>query len=144
MKQDYNKSDFGFGAVVGNDFTSYPFNAMKYDYNASIPNLTGSNGLTIDSEIINNSLIDCDHIQRIKKDIKLLANDTNIFPVMRAKAFIDRKNYQLITIGFDPEMAKEQVQKLGLETWGWISESNDRAIPDAWEEIELDLSTNNL
>jgi hypothetical protein len=63
---------------------------------------------------------------------------------MRAKAFIDRKNYQLITIGFDPEMAKEQVQKLGLETWGWISESNDRAIPDAWEEIELDLSTTNL
>jgi hypothetical protein len=41
-------------------------------------------------------------------------------------------------------MAKEQVQKLGLETWGWISESNDRAIPDAWEEIELDLSTTNL
>jgi hypothetical protein len=77
MKQDYNKSDFGFGAVVGNDFTSYPFNAMKYDYNASIPNLIGSNGLTIDSEIINNSLIDCDHIQRIKKDVELLANDTS-------------------------------------------------------------------
>ena len=77
MKYHYSASDFGFGAVVGNDFTSYPFNAMKYDYNASIPNLIGSNGLTIDSEIINNSLIDCDHIQRIKKDVELLANDTS-------------------------------------------------------------------
>ena len=81
MKQDYNESDFGPDEVVevavGNDFTSYTFNAMKYDYNALIPNFTGSNGLTIDSEIINNSLIDCDHIQRIKKDVELLANDTS-------------------------------------------------------------------
>jgi hypothetical protein len=81
MKKDYNEPNVGpdevVEVVVGNDFTSYPFNAMKYDYNASIPNLIGSNGLTIDSEIINNSLIDCDHIQRIKKDVELLANDTS-------------------------------------------------------------------
>jgi hypothetical protein len=54
---------------------------MKYHYGASDfgPDevVVGSNGLTIDSEIINNSLIDCDHIQRIKKDIELLANDTS-------------------------------------------------------------------
>jgi uncharacterized membrane protein (DUF106 family) len=78
MKYHYSASDFGPNeVVVGNDFTSYPFNAMKYDYNAAIPNPIGSNGLTIDSEIINNSLIDCDHIQRIKKDVELLANDTS-------------------------------------------------------------------
>jgi hypothetical protein len=63
---------------------------------------------------------------------------------MKTKAFIHRADSQLITIGYDPEMAEKQVKKLGIETWGWISESNNRAIPDAWEEIELDLSTNSL
>jgi hypothetical protein len=92
MKQDYNKSDFGFGSVVGNDFTSYPFNAMKYDYNAAVPNLIGSNGLTINSEIINNSLIDCEHIQRIKKDIELLANDTSKdLNVMQAEIYTNQQ-----------------------------------------------------
>lgn len=61
---------------------------------------------------------------------------------MKTKAFIHRGDSQLITIGFDPEMAEKQVKKLGLETWGWITESETRAIPEVWEEIELDLSAN--
>ena len=52
------------------------------------------------------------------------------------KAFIDRNNSELITIGFHPEFAREQMNLLGLIRWAWI-EKDDRAIPDAWEEIEL-------
>jgi hypothetical protein len=52
------------------------------------------------------------------------------------KAFIDHKSSELITVGFDPEFAREQMNLLGLERWAWI-EDNDRAIPDSWEEIEL-------
>jgi hypothetical protein len=120
MKQDYNKSDFGFGAVVGNDFTSYPFNAMKYDYNASIPNLTGSNGLTIDSEIINNSLIDCDHIQRIKKDIKLLANDTS----KDLNALQSELNYISAKIYKNKAIADEQIEKLQKELQEFKKDTN--------------------
>ena len=63
---------------------------------------------------------------------------------MKTKAFINRADATLITIGFDPEMAEKQVKKLGLEAWGWISKSETTAIPEAWEAIELDLSTINL
>jgi hypothetical protein len=111
MKQDYNKSDFGFGAVVGNDFTSYPFNAMKYDYNAAIPNPIGSNGLTIDSEIINNSLIDCDHIQHIKKDIELLANDTS----KDLNALQSELHYISAEIYGNKAIAEERMEKLQKE-----------------------------
>jgi hypothetical protein len=52
------------------------------------------------------------------------------------KAYIDRKANELVTVGFDPEFAREQMNLLGLERWGWIRD-NDRAIPDSWEEIEL-------
>jgi hypothetical protein len=121
MKQDYNKSDFGFGAAVGNDFTSYPFNAMKYDYNASIPNLTGSNGLTIDSEIINNSLIDCDHIQRIKKDIKLLANDTS----KDLNALQSELNYISAKIYKNKAIADEQIKKLQKELEAFKKATNE-------------------
>ena len=120
MKQDYNKSDFGFGAVVGNDFTSYPFNAMKYDYNASIPNPTGSNGLTIDSEIINNSLIDCDHIQRIKKDIKLLANDTS----KDLNALQSELNYISAKIYKNKAIAGEKIEKLQKELQEFKKDTN--------------------
>ncbi len=51
-------------------------------------------------------------------------------------AYIDRKISELITIGFHPEIAREQTNLLGLERWAWI-EDNNRAIPDDWEEIEL-------
>jgi hypothetical protein len=111
MKQDYNKSDFGFGAAVGNDFTSYPFNAMKYDYNAAVPNPIGSNGLTIDSEIINNSLIDCEHIQRIKKDIELLANDTS----KDLNALQSELHYISAEIYGNKAIAEERMEKLQKE-----------------------------
>ena len=121
MKQDYNKSDFGFGAAVGNDFTSYPFNAMKYDYNASIPNLTGSNGLTIDSEIINNSLIDCDHIQRIKKDVELLANDTG----RDLKALQSELYYISAEIYGNRATTEEQIKKLQKELQEFKKATNE-------------------
>jgi hypothetical protein len=120
MKQDYNKSDFGFGAAVGNDFTSYPFNAMKYDYNASIPNLTGSNGLIIDSEIINNSLIDCDHIQHIKKDIELLANDTS----KDLNALQSELNYISAKIYKNKAIADEKIEKLQKELQEFKKDTN--------------------
>ncbi len=145
MKQDYNKSDFGFGAVVGNDFTSYPFNAMKYDYNAAVPNPIGSNGLTIDSEIINNSLIDCDHIQRIKKDIELLANDTSKdLNVMQAEIYTNKEtvfklkedadvfvnalrselNYISAKIYKNKAIADEQINKLQKELQEFKKDTN--------------------
>jgi|688.fasta_scaffold00081_143 hypothetical protein len=52
------------------------------------------------------------------------------------KAFIDRKNNELITIGFDPEWAAEKVKEQGLDRWGWIDD-NDRDIPASWEAVEL-------
>jgi hypothetical protein len=52
------------------------------------------------------------------------------------KAYVDRKADELVTIGFDPEFAREQVNLLGLKGWAWI-EDDGRAIPDSWEEIEL-------
>lgn len=52
------------------------------------------------------------------------------------KAYIDRKTSELITIGWMPEFAREQVTALGLTGWGWIDD-NGRAIPASWEEVEL-------
>jgi hypothetical protein len=52
------------------------------------------------------------------------------------KAFIDRKNNELITIGFDPEWAAEKVKEQGLDRWGWIDD-NGRNIPASWEAVEL-------
>ena len=52
------------------------------------------------------------------------------------KAYIDRDLAELITVGYDPEFAREQMNLLGLKNWGWI-EDNGRAIPDSWEEIIL-------
>lgn len=138
MKQDYNKSDFGFGAVVGNDFTSYPFNAMKYDYNASIPISIGSNSLTIDSEIINNGLIDCDHIQRIKKDIELLANDTSKdLNVMQAEIYTNQQfvyklkqdvdvfvNALQTEININKAIADEKIEKLQKELQEFKKDTN--------------------
>jgi hypothetical protein len=121
MKQDYNKSDFGFGAVVGNDFTSYPFNAMKYDYNASDINPIGTNGLTIDSEIINNSLIDCDHIQRIKKDIELLANDTS----KDLNALQSELNYISAKIYKNRAIAEERIEKIQKELQEFKKATNE-------------------
>jgi uncharacterized membrane protein (DUF106 family) len=120
MKQDYNELDFGFGAVVGNDFTSYPFNAMKYDYNASIPNLTESNSLTIDSEIINNSLIDCDHIQRIKKDVELLANDTSKY----LNALQSDLNLLQSEIKIIKAITEEKIEKLQKELQEFKKDTN--------------------
>ena len=53
------------------------------------------------------------------------------------KAYIDRKASELVTIGFHPDFAREQTNLLGLKTWVWIEDDGCRAIPDAWEEIEL-------
>ena len=53
------------------------------------------------------------------------------------KAYIDRKSSELIITGFYPEFAREQMNFLGLERWGWIEDDGCRAIPDSWEEIEL-------
>jgi len=52
------------------------------------------------------------------------------------KAFIDRTSEELITIGFMPEVAIRLVEQLNLKGWGWI-DSNDRAIPEGWEVIEV-------
>lgn len=52
------------------------------------------------------------------------------------KAYIDTKNNELVTIGFDPEWAAEKVKEQGLDGWGWI-DGNDRDIPTSWEEVEL-------
>lgn len=51
---------------------------MKYHYSASDFDPIGSDALTINSESINDSLIDCDHIQRIKKDINTLQDQINV------------------------------------------------------------------
>lgn len=53
------------------------------------------------------------------------------------KAYIDHKSSELIIAGFHPEFAREQMNLLGLERWGWIEDDGCRAIPDSWEEIEL-------
>ena len=55
---------------------------------------------------------------------------------MTKKAYIDHENENLVTIGFDPEWAREQTLALELKSWGWIDE-NDRDIPDSWEVVEL-------
>lgn len=52
------------------------------------------------------------------------------------KAYIDRINSELIVIGWNPNWAREQMLALGLKSWAWI-DSDDRAIPDSWETIEL-------
>jgi hypothetical protein len=54
------------------------------------------------------------------------------------KAYIDSKNSELITIGFDPDFARKHMIALGLERWAWIDEKDDRAIPDCWETINLE------
>lgn len=38
------------------------------------------------------------------------------------KAFIDEENYTLITIGYNPKLAKEAVDALGLLSWVWADE----------------------
>jgi hypothetical protein len=53
------------------------------------------------------------------------------------KAYIDRPADELVTVGFDPEFAREQMIRLGLKGWAWIEDDGCRAIPDSWEEIEL-------
>jgi hypothetical protein len=53
------------------------------------------------------------------------------------KAFIDREQSELITIGYNPELARLNVVALGLFGWAWVGD--DRAIPAGWEEIELPI-----
>lgn len=53
------------------------------------------------------------------------------------KAYIDVSTAQLITIGFQPDLARELMLMFGLKTWAWIDE-NDRAIPVSWEPIWVD------
>jgi hypothetical protein len=53
------------------------------------------------------------------------------------KAYIDREADELVTIGFDPKFAREQVILLGLNGWSWIEDDGCRAIPKSWEEIGL-------
>jgi predicted RNase H-like nuclease (RuvC/YqgF family) len=81
---------------------------MKYDYSASDFNPIGLNGLTINSESINDSLIDCDHIQRIKKDIELLANDTS----KDLNALQSELNYISAKIYKNRAIAEERIEKL--------------------------------
>jgi hypothetical protein len=88
---------------------------MKYHYSASDfgPDevVVGSNGLRIDSEIINNSLIDCDHIQHIKKDIELLANDTS----KDLNALQSELHYISAEIYGNKAIAEERIEKLQKE-----------------------------
>jgi len=56
---------------------------------------------------------------------------------MSMKAYIDRKNSELITIGFDPDFAHRHMIALGLERWAWIDKKDDRAIPDCWETVNI-------
>lgn len=53
------------------------------------------------------------------------------------KAYIDVGTAQLITIGFQPDLARELMLMFGLKSWAWIDE-NDRAIPVSWEPIWAD------
>jgi hypothetical protein len=55
------------------------------------------------------------------------------------KAYIDEAQQALITIGWHPEWATEQCQKLELKTWGWIDEKDDRANPDSWTTVYLEI-----
>jgi hypothetical protein len=54
------------------------------------------------------------------------------------KAYIDRKNSELITVGFNPELARKHMLALGLESWAWIAEADDRANPESWEIVKLE------
>jgi hypothetical protein len=54
------------------------------------------------------------------------------------KAYIDRKNSELITVGFNPELARKYMLALGLENWGWIDESGDWRLPESWEIVKLE------
>jgi hypothetical protein len=56
------------------------------------------------------------------------------------KAYIDHKNSELITVGFNPELARKHMIALGLESWAWIAESDDRANPESWEIVKLEES----
>lgn len=53
------------------------------------------------------------------------------------KAFIDREQSELITIGYNPELARLNMVELGLIGWAWVGD--DRATPSGWEEIELPI-----
>jgi hypothetical protein len=53
------------------------------------------------------------------------------------KAYIDVGNAQLVTIGFQPDLARELMLLFGLNDWGWVDESN-RAIPASWELVWVD------
>jgi hypothetical protein len=53
------------------------------------------------------------------------------------KAFIDREQSELITIGYNPELARLNMVELGLIGWAWVGD--DRATPAGWEEIELPI-----
>jgi hypothetical protein len=53
------------------------------------------------------------------------------------KAYIDKAAQELITIGWHPEWAADQCQKLGLKRWGWIDEKDDRPIPNSWTTVYL-------
>jgi hypothetical protein len=58
------------------------------------------------------------------------------------KAYIDRKNSELITVGFNPELARKYMLALGLENWGWIDELDDNTLchrfPESWEIVKLE------
>jgi hypothetical protein len=54
------------------------------------------------------------------------------------KAYIDRKNSELVTVGFNPELALKYMIALDLENWSWIAEADDWGNPESWEIIELE------
>ena len=71
---------------------------------------------------------------------------------MKYRAFIDRKDHELVIVGFAPEpftaesfkeWAGRKANELKMSDWGWISGDGtngktDRAIPFQWEEVWLD------
>ena len=54
------------------------------------------------------------------------------------KAYIDRKNSELITVGFNPELARKHMLALGLENWSWIAEADDWGNPELWVIVKLE------
>jgi hypothetical protein len=55
------------------------------------------------------------------------------------KFYIDVGNAELITLGYEPEIAREMMNRFGLRAWSWV-DVNRRAIPASWEPIWIEDS----
>lgn len=72
----------------------------------------------------------------LEENMKQLCSKEQPYNNSMKKAYIDRSNSELIVIGWDPYWSRKQMLALGLKSWAWI-DSDDRAIPDSWEAIEV-------